>query len=59
MSFFGKIIKRNEKGNNTENDHEVDALVNKGNSLGNIGRFDQALKCYNEALEIKPKNEDV
>jgi tetratricopeptide (TPR) repeat protein len=29
----------------------------KGNALMELGRFEEALKCYNEALILNPKND--
>ena len=34
---------------------EVWELSNKGLSLGKLGRFDEAILCYNKALEIDPR----
>jgi serine/threonine protein kinase len=30
--------------------------INKGHSLNSLGRFDEAIKCYEQALEINPQN---
>ena len=29
----------------------------RGNALMELGRFDEALNCYNEALHLEPKND--
>lgn len=32
---------------------------NKGNSLSSLGRFDEAIKCHDKALEINPQDADA
>ena len=33
---------------------DADAWYNKGNIFSNLRNFDEAIKCYDKALEIKP-----
>ncbi|MEG3057262.1 MAG: tetratricopeptide repeat protein [Methanoculleus sp.] len=35
------------------------AWNNKGTALANLGRYDEAIRCYDRALEIDPKDADV
>lgn len=35
---------------------EIDALIDKGIALARSGELNQALDCFNRALEIEPKN---
>jgi len=38
---------------------EVWELNNKGGALGNLGRYDEAIDCYDEALDINPRYADA
>src|SRR5665811_115537 len=35
------------------------ALFNIGNALANVGKFNEAIKKYNDFLEIEPENDDA
>ncbi|MEX0707499.1 MAG: VWA domain-containing protein [Woeseia sp.] len=37
----------------------ADALYNLGNAQARMGRFEEAIESYNQALEINPDNEDA
>ena len=32
---------------------------NKGNTLNNLARYDEAIKCYDKVIEIEPNNADA
>ena len=36
-----------------------DGFYNKGNALANLGRYDEAVKAYDKALELDPDNADA
>ena len=36
-----------------------DGFYNKGNALANLGRFDEAIKAYDKALDLDPGNTDA
>ena len=38
---------------------DADALYNLGNAQARMGRFDEAIESYNQALEMNPDNEDA
>jgi tetratricopeptide (TPR) repeat protein len=45
------------KGVNSETARkDSGAWSNKGNSLSRLGRFDEAIECYDKALKINPQN---
>lgn len=44
-------VKNYEKAVNA-NPNNLDALINLGNALDELGDYDRALECYNKALEI-------
>lgn len=37
----------------------VEALYNRGNALAQLGRFDDAIEAYQQAIEIEPDHEDA
>ncbi|MEO6517695.1 MAG: tetratricopeptide repeat protein [Pseudoxanthomonas sp.] len=37
----------------------VDALYNQGNALAKLGRYDQAIAAYDQALKLQPNMEDA
>ena len=37
-------------------EHENDKWVNKGFNLYSLGHVDEAIKCYDKALEINPQH---
>ncbi|MCD2449710.1 VWA domain-containing protein [Methylicorpusculum oleiharenae] len=39
--------------------NELNGLYNKGNALARLGRFDEAIKAYEEVLKRKPDHEDA
>ena len=39
--------------------NNTDALINKGNALGSIGNFTEAIKYYDKALAIDLNNTDA
>lgn len=39
--------------------HNAEALYNKGNALAKLGKFDDAIKTYDEALTMDPGNADA
>ncbi len=41
------------------NDGSADGLYNKGNALAAAGNLEQALKVYDESLQIRPQDEDT
>lgn len=65
------VINNNELNNNINTQQEVsqtfkdtdntasyataNELVTKGNELGNLGRYDEAIEAYDKAIEIDPK----
>lgn len=36
-----------------------DSMYNKGNTLAQMGQFQQAIDAYNQSLKLNPKNEDA
>lgn len=52
---YSKIIEREDKVLMTD-PRNVNAMVNKGFALANIGQEEQALKIVSKALEIDPEN---
>jgi tetratricopeptide (TPR) repeat protein len=36
--------------------NDADAWNNKGNALYNLGNYNEAIECYDQALKIDPKN---
>jgi tetratricopeptide (TPR) repeat protein len=38
---------------------DADAYINKGLSLYYLGNNDEAIECYDKALEINPQNADA
>jgi Flp pilus assembly protein TadD len=34
-------------------------LIKKGIALGNQGKYDEAIKCFNDAIRLDPKNVDA
>ncbi len=41
------------------NPNYTDAYYNKGNTLVNLGRFEEAIKCYNKSIELNPNDSDA
>lgn len=42
-----------------QDEFEAQQLLTKGYSLYSLGRFDEAIKCYNKTLEINPQYADA
>ena len=42
-----------------ENTNSSDAYYNRGNALAKLGKFEQAIKAYDKALELNEKNDDA
>ena len=51
LEYWDKITRKNSKN--------LYAWEKKGWALGGLGRYEEALKCYDKALEINPKNANV
>ncbi|MEM3089629.1 MAG: tetratricopeptide repeat protein, partial [Candidatus Nitrosotenuis sp.] len=48
LKIYSKILKKNPTN--------IDALIDKGVALQNLGRLRQALRCFQKALAVDPKN---
>ncbi len=42
-----------------EKDQEVNNWINQGNSDYSLGRFKKAIKSFDKAIKINPKNEEA
>ncbi len=42
--------------NNRDHVDKAEQWINRGSSLANLGRYDEAIKCYDKALEINPQH---
>jgi len=42
-----------------ENTNNSDGYYNRGNALANLGKFEQAIKAYDKALELNESNDDA
>jgi tetratricopeptide (TPR) repeat protein len=40
----------------TDDNYDADALYNKGLGLANLGKYDEAIKYFDRALDIDPNN---
>lgn len=62
-NWFGKFFKsdrRRDAGAAPEPTPRIDSRnavvwTNKGLGLGNMGRFEEAIQCYDKALELDPR----
>jgi tetratricopeptide (TPR) repeat protein len=36
----------------------VDTWISKGNALYNLGQYNEAIVCYDKAIEIRPQKQD-
>jgi len=56
FSIFGKKKKESEEQKPAEREKlDADAWYNKGVALGDLGRYDDAIRCIDEALKINPR----
>ena len=39
--------------------HDADQWSNKGSSLADLGRYEEAIKCYDKAIELRPNDTAV
>ena len=51
MGFFNRSRKENTGGETT-----LEGLHKKGVSLGQNGKYKEAIECYDKTMEIEPEN---